>query len=62
MTTAAQNDAAELSVTELWKVFGKGGAAIARDESLRGLTTREIKERTGCVPAVRDVSFDVPRG
>jgi glycine betaine/proline transport system ATP-binding protein len=62
VTTAAQNDAAELSVTDLWKVFGKGGAAIARDESLRGLTTREIKERTGCVPAVRDVSFDVPRG
>ncbi len=62
MTTAEQNDAAELSVTDLWKVFGKGGAAIARDESLRGLTTREIKERTGCVPAVRDVSFDVPRG
>jgi glycine betaine/proline transport system ATP-binding protein len=62
VTTAAEPGAAELSVTALWKVFGKGGAAVARDESLRGLTTREIKERTGCVPAVRDVSFDVAPG
>ena len=60
--TEAPSTAAELSVSHLWKVFGKGGAAVSRDPSLHAMTTREIKERTGCVPAVRDVSFDVPRG
>jgi glycine betaine/proline transport system ATP-binding protein len=52
----------ELCVRDLWKVFGPKAEDITRDESLRGVSTREIKERTGAVPAVRDVSFDVARG
>jgi len=52
----------DFSVRNLWKVFGSAGAKIAADESLRGLSSAEIMERTGCVTAVRDVSFDVARG
>ncbi len=54
--------AAELSVQNLWKVFGARPEQVTQDEGLRGVSTREIKERTGCVAAVRDVSFEVGHG
>jgi glycine betaine/proline transport system ATP-binding protein len=60
--SAAPDGEGELCVRDLWKVFGPKAEDITRDESLRGVSTREIKERTGAVPAVRDVSFDVARG
>ncbi|MFL6099819.1 MAG: glycine betaine/L-proline ABC transporter ATP-binding protein [Actinomycetales bacterium] len=53
---------AELTVDHLWKVFGNGAEGITTDESLKEMTAREIKAKTGCVTAVRDVSFEVPRG
>jgi glycine betaine/proline transport system ATP-binding protein len=61
-TRAGTSGSPDFSVRHLWKVFGSQGAAIARDESMRSLSSAEIMERTGCVTAVRDMSFDVARG
>ena len=52
----------DFSVRNLWKVFGSKAAQIPTDPSLANLTGPEILERTGCVTAVRDMSFDVSRG
>ena len=53
---------AELSVRGLWKVFGPKADSVPGDTSLAGLTTKDIRSRTGCNVAVRDVEFDVARG
>ncbi|MGK5498334.1 quaternary amine ABC transporter ATP-binding protein [Streptomyces sp. URMC 125] len=50
------------SVRNLWKVFGPGAHRVPGDASLKGLSAAEVRERTGCTAAVRDVSFDVARG
>ncbi|MFJ8671110.1 glycine betaine/L-proline ABC transporter ATP-binding protein [Streptomyces sp. NPDC093589] len=50
------------SVRGLWKVFGPKADRIPDDASLEGLSGAEVRERTGCTPAVRDVSFDVHKG
>jgi glycine betaine/proline transport system ATP-binding protein len=60
--TPARDSKAELSVDHLWKVFGARPEQVTLDDGLRGVSTREIKERTGCVAAVRDVSFEVGHG
>ncbi len=62
--TLAQHGAGatDFSVQRLWKVFGADAAKIAADESMVGLSAAEILERTGCVTAVRDISFDVSHG
>jgi glycine betaine/proline transport system ATP-binding protein len=52
----------DFSVRDLWKVFGHKADRIPADPGLRSLTGPEILERTGCVTAVRDLSFDVGRG
>ena len=52
----------DFSVRNLWKIFGSRAAQIPQDASLRDLSGPEILERTGCVTAVRDMSFDVARG
>jgi glycine betaine/proline transport system ATP-binding protein len=62
VTTTSAGATAELSVKNLWKVFGAHPEQVTGDDSLRTVSTREIKERTGCVAAVRDVSFEVARG
>ncbi len=54
------NDAA-LSVRHLWKVFGRGSDRIVGTSEAER-SRAEIKERTGCVVGVRDVSFDVAPG
>ncbi|MCW2757467.1 MAG: Glycine betaine/L-proline transporter, ATP-binding protein, partial [Nocardioidaceae bacterium] len=46
----------------LWKVFGADAHKIAADESLTQHSAAEILEQTGCVTAVRDISFDVSHG
>jgi len=51
-----------LDVRGLWKVFGprgRGGADGVVGTALADLAPAELKERTGCVAAVRDVSFTV---
>ncbi|MQA97892.1 MAG: betaine/proline/choline family ABC transporter ATP-binding protein [Streptosporangiales bacterium] len=47
-----------LDVDGLWKVFGPRAAAQVGTE----LSSAELKRRTGCVAAVRDVSFTVAPG
>ncbi|MDQ0941285.1 glycine betaine/L-proline ABC transporter ATP-binding protein [Streptomyces sp. V1I1] len=50
------------SVQNLWKVFGPKADRIPGDAELGALTPAELRERTGCTAAVRDVSFDVRKG
>lgn len=50
-----------VSVRGMWKVFGPKASSIvgSADEEL---SPAELKDKTGCVAAVRDVSFDVAPG
>ncbi|WP_406458242.1 glycine betaine/L-proline ABC transporter ATP-binding protein [Streptomyces sp. NBC_00876] len=50
------------SVRNLWKVFGPKAALVAGDAGLGALDAAELRARTGCTAAVRDVSFDVRKG
>jgi glycine betaine/proline transport system ATP-binding protein len=52
----------DISVRNLWKVFGPGGDKIPNDPELSALGSAELLERTGCVAAVRNLSFDVAKG
>src|SRR4029453_7208291 len=52
----------DISVRNLWKVFGPGGDKIPNDPELSALRSAELLERTGCVAAVRNLSFDVAKG
>jgi glycine betaine/proline transport system ATP-binding protein len=56
MTTCAT-----ISCRGLWKVFGPHGERIVGSPDA-DLPRAELEARTGCVAAVRDVSFDVPEG
>ncbi|MFI2436587.1 glycine betaine/L-proline ABC transporter ATP-binding protein [Streptomyces sp. NPDC018693] len=49
------------SVRNLWKVFGPKAERVPGTE-LAGLPADELRRRTGCTVAVRDVSFDVRKG
>jgi glycine betaine/proline transport system ATP-binding protein len=65
MTTTENAEAAPtdtaLSVRNLWKIFGKGSDRIIGTENA-GLSRADLKEKTGCVVGVKDVSFDVSPG
>ncbi|MFF5534971.1 betaine/proline/choline family ABC transporter ATP-binding protein [Streptomyces cinerochromogenes] len=50
------------SVSGLWKVFGPKPERIPADPELATLPPAELRARTGCTAAVRDVSFDVRKG
>ncbi|AGL17600.1 glycine betaine/L-proline ABC transporter ATP-binding protein [Actinoplanes sp. N902-109] len=50
-----------IAVDHLWKVFGPKPGRVP-GSALAALPRAELRERTGCVAAVRDVSFAVPRG
>ncbi|MBO8196050.1 glycine betaine/L-proline ABC transporter ATP-binding protein [Streptomyces oryzae] len=50
------------SVRNLWKVFGPKADRVPGDASLTELSQSELREKTGCTAAVRDVSFDVHKG
>ena len=52
---------AALAVKDLWKVFGPKADRIPGSEHA-DLPPAELRERTGCTAAVRDVSFDVEEG
>lgn len=54
------NEAA-ISVRGLWKVFGEDANSIIGSPEAH-LSRPELLEKTGCVAAVRDVSFDVAKG
>ncbi|MGW2566612.1 quaternary amine ABC transporter ATP-binding protein [Streptomyces sp. NPDC001537] len=50
------------SVEGLWKVFGPKADRVPADPGLTSLPPAELRARTGCTAAVRDVSFDVRKG
>ena len=50
-----------ISCRGVWKVFGPHAERIV-DSADADLPRAELEARTGCVAAVRDVSFDVPEG
>src|SRR3954453_5770041 len=45
----------------IWKIFGKNAAKVMGTADV-DLSRAELREKTGCVAAVRDVSFDVYPG
>ena len=47
------------SVEGLWKVFGPKAERIPGDPELTALDPAELRSRTGCTAAVRDVTFDI---
>jgi glycine betaine/proline transport system ATP-binding protein len=51
-----------ISVRHLWKVFGPKAASVPESPELVALPRKELKEQTGCVAAVSDLSFDVAPG
>ncbi|MET9623769.1 glycine betaine/L-proline ABC transporter ATP-binding protein [Streptomyces sp. NPDC006464] len=55
------NTPSAFSVQNLWKVFGPKADRVPGSE-LAALPPAELRERTGCTAAVRDVSFDVHQG
>ncbi|MEG3630872.1 quaternary amine ABC transporter ATP-binding protein [Streptomyces poriticola] len=55
-------DAPVFSVEGLWKVFGPRADRVPADPELAALGPAELRARTGCTAAVRDVSFDVRKG
>ncbi|RXS68392.1 ATP-binding cassette domain-containing protein [Streptomyces sp. TM32] len=63
-SAAPESDGREVvfSVRHLWKVFGPKADRIPEDSSVTDLSAQELREKTGCVAAVRDVSFDVHKG
>ncbi len=58
-TSASGNPA--LSVANLWKIFGRDADKIIGTPDAE-LSRAELKEKTGCVVGVKDVSFDVAPG
>ncbi|MGW4561864.1 quaternary amine ABC transporter ATP-binding protein [Streptomyces sp. NPDC004561] len=55
-------DTPVFSVSGLWKVFGPKAERIPGDPELSALGPADLRSRTGCTAAVRDVSFDVKKG
>ena len=56
-----EDDKARISVKGLWKVFGPDPERVTTPEWSHK-TRGEIQEETGCVVALRDVSFEVGEG
>ncbi|MFF2845052.1 betaine/proline/choline family ABC transporter ATP-binding protein [Streptomyces sp. NPDC058001] len=50
------------AVDRLWKVFGPKSERVPSDPELASLEPAELRSRTGCTAAVRDVSFEVRKG
>ena len=57
---SSSGDAA-LSVKGLWKIFGRNSDKVIGTPDA-DLSRAELKEKTGCVVGVKDVSFDVAPG
>ncbi|WP_327656299.1 quaternary amine ABC transporter ATP-binding protein [Streptomyces sp. NBC_00483] len=71
MSSASSADAGErtdsgsesvFAVRNLWKVFGPKAERVPEQAELADLSAAELRAKTGCTAAVRDVSFDVKRG
>ncbi len=51
----------QISCQHLWKFFGHNGHSLLGTPEAN-LPQAELQERTGCIAAIRDVSFEVHRG
>jgi glycine betaine/proline transport system ATP-binding protein len=51
-----------ISVRNLWKIFGPKAASVPGSPGLAALARKDLKEQTGCVAAVCDLSFEVAPG
>ena len=60
-TTTSTSTEPALSVRNLWKIFGRGADSIIGTPDA-DLSRADLKEKTGCVVGVKDVSFDVAPG
>ncbi len=60
-TTSATAGSSALEVRDLWKIFGPKAETILGTPDAE-LSRPELKEKTGCVVGVKDVSFDVAPG
>ena len=58
---SANNPGNRLSCLNLWKIFGDGARSLADSVDL-ALSREEVLAQTGCVLAVRDISFQVREG
>jgi glycine betaine/proline transport system ATP-binding protein len=58
---SAPQPGATLSVKNLWKVFGPSAKKVIGSAEAQ-LSRADLLEQTGCVAAVKDVSFDVAPG
>ena len=58
--TSSAHDAA-LAVDSLWKIFGNGAEKIIGTPDA-DLSRKDLQAKTGCVMAVKDVSFEVTPG
>ncbi|MFF4017613.1 glycine betaine/L-proline ABC transporter ATP-binding protein [Streptomyces sp. NPDC001843] len=61
-TADTEDTAPVFAVDGLWKVFGPKADRVPADPELTDLQPAELRSRTGCTAAVRDVSFDVRKG
>ncbi|MEU6220379.1 glycine betaine/L-proline ABC transporter ATP-binding protein [Streptomyces sp. NPDC047022] len=61
-STTTDTSTPVFSVENLWKVFGSKADRVPADAELGALDPTELRERTGCTAAVRDVGFDVRKG
>jgi glycine betaine/proline transport system ATP-binding protein len=59
---APSDSSVDISVQNLWKVFGPKAASVPSSPELSTMSRKELKETTGCVAAVCDLSFDVAPG
>ncbi|MEA3442636.1 MAG: glycine betaine/L-proline ABC transporter ATP-binding protein [Chloroflexota bacterium] len=51
-----------IEVKGLWKIFGHNNAGELLDGEMQSASKEDILEKTGCVVAVRGISFEVHRG
>src|SRR6476469_8706569 len=58
--TSSTHEAA-LAVDSLWKIFGNGADKIIGTADA-DLSRKDLQSKTGCVMAVKDVSFEVAPG
>ena len=59
--TSSGTESAALKVDRLWKIFGPGSDKIIGSPDAE-LSRADLKEKTGCVVGVKDVSFEVAPG
>jgi glycine betaine/proline transport system ATP-binding protein len=60
-TETSEAPGSALSVEHLWKIFGKGSDSVIGTPDAE-LSRSDLKDKTGCVVGVRDVSFEVAPG